>query len=99
MRLPVSERLGFVLSLATQRDWDECFAASVGVGTARQKNLYQSRVIIQRIYFIYYPLYLAQPIEYQAHYECSRLLFWLFPWSIANYRYWLTERFCIEARS
>ena len=28
-----------------QRDWDECFAASVGVGTARQKDLYQSRVI------------------------------------------------------
>ncbi|WP_300311721.1 hypothetical protein, partial [uncultured Psychrobacter sp.] len=27
-------------------------AASVGVGTARKKNEYQSRVIIQRIYFI-----------------------------------------------
>ena len=28
-----------------QRDWDEFFAASVGVGTASQKNLYQFRVM------------------------------------------------------
>jgi len=28
-----------------QRDWDEFFAASVCVGTASQKNLYQFRVI------------------------------------------------------
>ena len=28
-----------------QRNWDEFFTASVGIGTASQKNLYQFRVI------------------------------------------------------
>ncbi|GAF55892.1 hypothetical protein JCM18901_1570 [Psychrobacter sp. JCM 18901] len=35
-----------------QRDWDKFFAASVGAGTASQKNLYQFRVIKQCVSFI-----------------------------------------------
>jgi len=40
-----------------QRDWDEFFTASVGIGTASQKNLYQFRVIKYCIRFIEYRLY------------------------------------------
>ena len=40
-----------------QRDWDEFFTASVGIGTASQKNLYQFRVIKYCIRFIEYQLY------------------------------------------
>jgi len=35
-----------------QRDWNEFFTASVGIGTASQKNLYQFRVIKYCIRFI-----------------------------------------------
>ncbi len=40
-----------------QQDWDKFYAASVGVGTASQKNLYQFRVTVWRIYFIWNRLY------------------------------------------
>ncbi|MFT5120367.1 MAG: hypothetical protein ACI8R1_001910 [Psychrobacter glaciei] len=35
-----------------QLDWDEFFAASVGIGTASQKNSSQFRVIKQRIHLL-----------------------------------------------
>ncbi len=40
-----------------QRDWDKFYAASASLGTASQKNLYQSRVTVWRIYFIWNRLY------------------------------------------
>ena len=39
-----------------QRDWNEFLTASVGIGTASQKNLYQYRVIKYCIRFIEYRL-------------------------------------------
>ena len=37
-----------------ERGWDKFFVASVGVGTASQKKLNQSRSIVSCIHFIQY---------------------------------------------